>query len=172
MYRYRLQDLVEVTGFLEQAPCLRFVGKEDQICDLRGEKLSEGFAADAIAEALAGAAVNSPFTLLAPIRESQTPGYALVIEALEAESAARLASTLESALGRNPHYAHCVRVGQLAPVRVVSVPPNAYERYAARLVAQGTRFGDIKPSALRREDGWVDVLRGGTAADRGAVSPR
>src|SRR5262249_35205246 len=43
LYRYRLGDIVEVTGFVRTCPLLHFIGKEDRIVDLRGEKLNEAF---------------------------------------------------------------------------------------------------------------------------------
>ena len=41
LYRYELRDEVEVVGFANRCPLLRFLGKSDCIGDLVGEKLSE-----------------------------------------------------------------------------------------------------------------------------------
>ena len=41
LYRYHLYDEVTVTGFINQCPLLRFVGKSDRVSDLVGEKLNE-----------------------------------------------------------------------------------------------------------------------------------
>jgi hypothetical protein len=40
------------------------------------------------------------------------------------------------------------------------VPPNAYRRFAERLVAEGQRLGDVKPTPLSPRDGWRTVLGG------------
>ena len=61
------------------------------------------------------------------------------------ELAAELGSRLERALRENPHYALARRLGQLAPVRVVSVTPDAAHNELRR--APG-RLGDIKPRTL------------------------
>lgn len=41
LYRYRLHDEIEVTGFYNRCPLVRFVGRADHVSDLAGEKLSE-----------------------------------------------------------------------------------------------------------------------------------
>jgi len=41
LYRYNLNDLVEVTGFYEQTPMVRFVQKVNGIISMSGEKLNE-----------------------------------------------------------------------------------------------------------------------------------
>ncbi|HEY0385561.1 MAG TPA: GH3 auxin-responsive promoter family protein [Pyrinomonadaceae bacterium] len=39
LYRYRIQDIVEVTGFRRQAPLVAFVRKEGEMANITGEKL-------------------------------------------------------------------------------------------------------------------------------------
>ncbi len=156
LYRYRLQDRVEVSGFLEGAPCLRFLGKEDRISDLFGEKLSEGFVAEAIGRVLAGLGVRPRFAMLAPETEGGAGRYVLFLQADTVP--ADLPPALEAALRENPHYDYCVRLGQLAPVRVVQVGDGACERYVEHLVAHGQRLGTIKPSPLSALPGWSEVL--------------
>ena len=41
LYRYRLNDCVEILGFVNECPLLRFVGRKDKVVDLFGEKLNE-----------------------------------------------------------------------------------------------------------------------------------
>lgn len=156
LYRYRLHDLVEVTGFLGEAPCLRFLGKEDHLSDLYGEKLSEGFAADVLERILARRGVRPRFAMLAPDTSGETTRYVLWIEAERLPNG--LAESLESALSENPHYEHCVRLGQLARAAVRRTPPDAFGLYAGRLVATGRRLGDVKPSALNPRTDWAEVF--------------
>lgn len=47
-YRYQLHDLVEVVDHMEQAPCLQFLGKTDQVSDWFGEKPNEHFVAETL----------------------------------------------------------------------------------------------------------------------------
>ena len=45
LYRYKLCDRVIVDDFVHETPSLRFLGKDDRVSDLFGEKLSDGFVA-------------------------------------------------------------------------------------------------------------------------------
>lgn len=48
LWRYRLGDLVEVEGFVDATPALRFLGRAGNVCDLRGEKIDEPFVASVL----------------------------------------------------------------------------------------------------------------------------
>ena len=48
LWRYRLRDSVRVTGFIGQTPALQFLGRNGNVSDLFGEKLSEAFVTQAI----------------------------------------------------------------------------------------------------------------------------
>lgn len=157
LYRYRLQDRIEVTGFLEEAPCLRFLGKEDKVADLFGEKLSEGFVAAALARVFDGFALRPRFAMLSPEKGRGAARYVLHLEAPVALPAG-LAGALEAALRQNPNYDYCIRLGQLGPVQVRAAGDGAYERYVGRLVARGQRLGAIKPSPLSALDEWSGFL--------------
>ena len=143
LYRYRLQDRVRVTGFVMRTPSLRFVGKEDSVSDLYGEKLSEGFVARCLRDVLDAAGMVPAFSMLAPA-DSHYVWY------LDSDrDAADLDRALEQRLLENPSYRYCRDLGQLGPVTVVSLP-QGYRRYVDSCVARGQRAGDVKPRALDR----------------------
>jgi hypothetical protein len=150
LYRYRLHDRVEVTRFLETAPCLRFLGKEDHVSDRFGEKLSEGFVAGVLARLLSPGDVA--FAMLSAEENASGTRYVLWVEGVTPPDG--LAGALERELAANPHYAYCRRIGQLGRAAVQPVGRGAYERYAERLRARGQRLGDVKASALSTLSGW------------------
>jgi hypothetical protein len=153
LYRYQLRDRVRVQGFLEATPCIRFIGKEDSVCDLRGEKLSEGLVAGILSRVLPTLAPKTSFALLAPDADGNAARYVLYISSPD-PPAPRLAEAVEAELSANPQYAHCVRLGQLAPVTIERVDATAAARYLRRLSEQGQRLGNIKPAALSPLTGW------------------
>ena len=157
LYRYRLRDRVRVTGFVERTPSLRFLGKEDRVSDLYGEKLSEGFVAGVVDRITATLPSRPRFAMLAPERVGSRHGYVLYLETPDAPTSA-IEAELQEELAANPHYAHCVGLSQLQPARIRPVPPGAYARYTDRLVANGTRLGDVKPTPLSTQEGWDEVL--------------
>jgi hypothetical protein len=157
LYRYRLQDRVEVTGHFHQVPCLRFLGKEDHISDLFGEKLSEGFVGSALRRLLTATGLTPRFAMLAPETRGGNARYILFIEA-SGEVSADLARVLDGLLRENPHYDACRGIGQLAPLELHRVGGEASERYASRLLGRGRKLGEIKPQALDAHPGWSSVF--------------
>jgi hypothetical protein len=166
LYRYRLDDRVEVDGFVERTPSLRFLGKEDHVSDLCGEKLNETFVAHALARVFAAAGLSPRYAFVAPERAPVPPRYVLYVDA-DGELPSALAAAVDDGLAENPQYRWCRALGQLGPVRVVRAP-TMYARYAARCRAAGQRFGDIKPLALSTRDGWREVFEQPTS---GVVNP-
>jgi hypothetical protein len=67
LYRYRLKDLVTVTGSVGKTPTLRYVAKEN-VVDLCGEKLQANHVQRAAAAAFAESDIYPSFVLLAPVR--------------------------------------------------------------------------------------------------------
>ena len=157
LYRYRLQDRVRVTGFLGQAPCLRFVGKTDRISDLFGEKLSEGFVAGVLDRVARHLGEKPKFALLAPETGGGQPRYVLFLETPSGPPDG-LAAALEDGLRENPGYEYCVRLGQLSTSEVACVQKGACERYLDHLGSHGQRLGSVKPSVLSPFTGWRAVL--------------
>jgi hypothetical protein len=166
LYRYRLEDRVRVNGFVEGTPSLEFLGKEDHVSDLCGEKLNETFVAGAVAEVCAQLRVTARFALLAPDLAESPPGYTLYIET-DAAPPAALRTLLDDALARNPHYRYCRTLRQIAPVRLFHATDSMFPAYVERCRALGQRVGDIKPLALSAREGWSRVFQGMYHADEG-----
>lgn len=145
LWRYRLGDRVVVTGRVGQTPTLRFLGREDKVVDLRGEKLSDAF----VASVLTRLCPEARFRLLAP-EGDDPPRYTLFVEGDDAPAAA----DLDAALAENPHYGWCRRLGQLGPAEVARIGPGGPEAWVQEATARGQRLGDIKPAALTASKGW------------------
>jgi hypothetical protein len=157
LWRYRMRDQIQVTGFFGKTPSLRFIGRNDNVSDLFGEKLSEAFVAKVIHEIMVGIDEKPRFVLLAPDEDVAGCRYTLYIEGAVPSN---LAEAIDRALHRNPNYAHCRDLGQLQPVRVFSIVERGYEIFAGRLVREGKRLGDIKPISLCNSTGWSETFSG------------
>lgn len=152
LWRYRLGDEVQVDGFLDQTPSLRFLGRGSKISDLCGEKLHEAFVSRAIAAACAACALAPAFAMLAPETvPGATPHYTFFAEG---ETPPALASRLEEELSKNPHYRHCRALGQLGVLRLCSLSPGAYETFSRVSAATHRRLGEIKPESLSTRTDW------------------
>lgn len=151
LYRYLTGDLVEVTGHMDRAPRLRFVGRTGRSVDLVGEKLSE----PQVIKALAGAR-----GFLVP--QTKPSGYLLCVENLGPQTEGdALAARTEAALSDNPYYAQACRLGQLSPLALRRLPggftANLGRQWAAR---HGLRDGDVKLPALFQPGEVDDLLPG------------
>jgi len=157
LWRYRLRDSVRVTGSIGRTPTLQFLGRNGNVSDLFGEKLSEAFVAETIQQTLASSDTPLNFVLLAPDKDASGCRYTLYIEG---KPLGHLAESLDCALRRNPHYAYCRDLGQLRPVRLFAIAERGYETYAKRQTTQGARLGDIKPTSFSQTFGWSNVFTG------------
>ena len=155
LYRYRLQDRVKVEGYLDATPCLRFLAKEDRVSDRAGEKLAEGHVASVLERLLSASDLGVRFAMLAP----DDGGYTLYLESRRPPRP-DLAVRLEASLAENPHYRHCVELGQLAPLRLFRVIRDAHHVYVEHRRCSGQRLGDVKPTALSPEGGWSGRFEG------------
>jgi hypothetical protein len=161
LWRYRLHDLVRVSGFCARTPCLEFLGRDDAVVDLVGEKLHEQHAAAALSAATSATGIQPEFALLAPEVRSRGCYYLLFVEipgVSAATEAARFAAAVEAELLHSYHYAHARRLRQLGAVQACCVGGNALATYRAALVAAGIKAGNVKLPALRGESFWPDVF--------------
>ena len=155
LWRYRLGDQVRVLGFAKRTPLLEFVGKEDCVSDLRGEKLNALFVANTLVEFECCRIAS--FAMLAP-SAARTPHYTLFLESSDCQS--DLALRLDQRLQANPHYAYCRRIGQLGELRIFRINRDARDSYVNHCAALGQRAGSVKMTALDRRFGWEHVFRG------------
>ncbi|HEX2059873.1 MAG TPA: GH3 auxin-responsive promoter family protein, partial [Thermoanaerobaculia bacterium] len=143
--RYDTEDVVEVTGFLKQAPVLKFIGRAHHVSDHFGEKLHEIFVRERLERALRD--VPHAFAMLA------CDGNAYV---LYLESGAEIdAAALDTSLRDSHHYDLARRLGQLAPLRVMRVHDAAATYLRVRSARQ--TLGDIKIPALDRGPSLIAV---------------
>jgi hypothetical protein len=162
LYRYQLRDEVEVVGFEQHCPLLRFMGKADRTSDLVGEKLGEPHVRAVLDRVFAAHGLTPRFALLVPV-EGRPACYCLYVQAPGRSMYPHTLSTaLQAGLEENPHYAYAVRLGQLGPVEVQFLDPEgvpAWSLYEQRCLARGQKAGAIKPAALDAWLGWPEVFQ-------------
>src|SRR5581483_9989638 len=162
LYRYQLNDVIEVVGRFRDCPLIRFVGRAANVSDWFGEKLNEIHVSRVLEDALKACAVRPTFALLACELALPLPAYTLFIEShnLSDETQGTLGRHIEAGLVENYHYRYCRRLGQLDEVRVFRVEGGAIPAYLTACQSRGQRAGDVKPVALDRLDGWAQIFRG------------
>ena len=159
LYRYRLEDRVQVNGFVDKTPSLTFLGKEDHVSDLCGEKLNEAFVGGELRTAWTQLGLFPRFALVAPDLSQSPARYTLYLE-MDAEPPLELGRFVDERLACNPHYRYCRTLGQLAPLRLFRASSPMFRLYVERCRELGQRVGDTKPLALSTYAGWSAVFPG------------
>jgi hypothetical protein len=170
LYRYRSGDVVEVVGFENQCPILRFFGRSDGVCDRVGEKLSEAEVRRALETAFAAHNLAPQFAMVVPVETPQR-SYRLYLQGRNGElTAAKLAAVrtgVEALLAKNPYYDHAVRFGQLGRLEVRGLSSSgapAWQIYERECLKRGQKLGDIKPLVLHGGSGWAECFEPLTGA--------
>jgi len=153
LYRYDMNDIVEVTGRYGATPLIRFVQKGKGVVSFTGEKLYEVQVIAAVDQALA--ALRGRYHFIAAVAElvdGTTPRLVFLIEfddPVAQHDGQGLVDRLDTAVGdHNSEYeAKRASLRYGAPVIRV-VRPGEYDRYRRRMVESG-----------QRADGQFKVLR-------------
>lgn len=164
LYRYRLGDRVQVESFMSKTPRLRFLGRDNKVSDLTGEKLHETFVRKAVEEACRMFAVELEFFFVAPETSRGNRRYVLFACAKSKCDSERLAQTVEERLQESLHYRYSRETGQLGQLDLVLVTPAAKHLYVQRR-AGGGGGGGVKWNSLETETGWIETLRDATATE-------
>ncbi len=161
LYRYFINDIVEVTGFYRATPLLRFLQKGRGVTNLTGEKLHETHVVESLQSVTERHGIKPRFMLM--VAQHQPAGYTLY---LEPEGAGDMDSTvvrgdIEQHLNTvNIEYGQKRDSGRLAALRVCIVGHGTGEAFKASRIAAGQKEAQYKPPLLiYRDDLEFDIER-------------
>ncbi len=157
LYRYNLEDKIEVMGYDQQIPLIRFIEKSNNISDLFGEKISEGFISMIINQFFNENNIESDFYMVAPEKINSDYRYILFINTLvnKEDSLDKLNRKLDDLLRKNYHYDYCRELDQLKSANIQYVQKNTMENIIKSKNRDGVKLGDLKPQILSKELGWM-----------------
>lgn len=148
LYRYDLEDLVQVTGWLGPLPRLRFLRKAGRMLNSMGEKVTEDQVAEAGAGAFAGA-IGISVTL----RMAEVPNLAVAVEG------AGDVREFDALLQRlNIEYESRRSGGRIGPPTLHVVPPGTFAAWRARKVAAGAPEAQVKDPLVLPEAEWKQLI--------------
>jgi hypothetical protein len=153
LYRYEMNDIVEVAGHDRQTPRIRFVQKGKGVVSFTGEKLYEVQVIAAVDQALA--ALRGRYNFIAAVAElvdATNPRLVFLIEfddPIAEHDGSALVDRLDAALGEeNDEYLTKRRSLRYGPPVIRVVRSGEFDRYRRRMVESG-----------QRADGQFKVLR-------------
>jgi hypothetical protein len=153
LYRYEMNDIVEVTGHDHATPLIRFVQKGKGVVSFTGEKLYEVQVIAAVEQALA--ALRGRYHFIAAVAElvdSTSPRLVFLIEFADPiadHDGSALVDHLDAALGEeNDEYRTKRKSLRYGPPIIRMVRSGEFDRYRRRMVETG-----------QRADGQFKILR-------------
>ncbi|MDG1481645.1 MAG: GH3 auxin-responsive promoter family protein [Myxococcota bacterium] len=142
LYRYDLQDIIEVVGFCENTPVIRFVSKAGRFLNALGEKVSEEQISLAVRDAALSLGV-APVGFTARLIMGDIPRLALAVEGVSDPVA--FAAAFDDHLRRhNIEYDSKRGSARLAFPRGEVLPAGTYLRFRQQRVAAGAPEGQVK----------------------------
>lgn len=158
LYRYDMNDIVEVTGTFGRTPCLAFVQKGRGVTNVTGEKLHESQVLEAVVAAGRGRVPGGGFFLM--LADTPTATYRLYVEGpFRRGELAQLARSVDEALARlNLEYRSKRGSGRLQPVVARELRAGTGQAYRSHCVGNGQRDAQFKVMPLQRaEDCTFDL---------------
>jgi len=149
LYRYFINDVVRVTGFLHATPLLKFAQKGKGVTSITGEKLYEAQVLQAVRETMARMGRAARFVIMLADEDARRyrlyvepdPGPALDVDDLAAATDRRLAQL-------NVEYQAKRESERLGPIEARWLAAETGEAYKRHCVRQGQREGQFKMVSL------------------------
>jgi hypothetical protein len=156
LYRYHINDVVEVTGHYGDCPALAFVRKGQGVTSITGEKVSEGQMISAVRQVMQSHGIPPAFFIA--LADAHSVAYRLYYEANApgaVDRAAEIAAEIDAVLCKtNIEYAAKRLSGRLSPPSLEFLRPGSGEAVKAAVVASGQREAQVKPPALADAAQW------------------
>lgn len=150
IYRYNINDLMEVTGFVEKTPLIRFVRKGLGVSSITGEKLTEEQVLAATNQSVQLANLEGVVHFTVEVRLSSPPHYVCYVEMSEGKNIkqdklAEFERIFDQCLiAQNSEYKD-KRLGQrLEHPRLELLRPGTYTRLRQQRVREGAPEAQVK----------------------------
>ncbi len=145
LYRYDINDLIEVTGWFNNTPTIRFVQKGKGVTNLTGEKLYEEQLVRAMTEVMVANNFHSRFFIMLACPDNLQ--YTLYIED---DEQAFVAEEIEQNISNlNIEFEAKRSSERLKPIKITFLKSGAGEAYKESCIENGQREGQFKMSYLQ-----------------------
>jgi len=154
LYRYNMNDIIEVDGFFHKTPKMRFVQKGKGVTNITGEKLYESQIISSLRAAEKELGLDSSFYMM--LADVDAGGYRLVYEPrpdrllLAQQKRQEVTDIMERELcGLNMEYATKRKSGRLKEAEFMILRPGTFEEYKQFCLRMGQRESQFKIIALQ-----------------------
>jgi len=151
LYRYFINDLIEVFGRYRNTPTIRFAQKGKGVTNLTGEKLYESHIIQAVQ--VAAVRLNIELDSFMMLADRKSRSYALYIETRSLPDLVQFATVFNDALGdANVEYTAKLKSGRLQASSVRHVNTGTFAKFKHAAISAGQREGQFKTIKLRYAD--------------------
>lgn len=156
LYRYRMHDVIEVVGFHNKTPLIKFKNRAGYAANIRGEKTSEAAVRHAVSETerLLGLSVYD--YSIYPDTDANPSTYCLFLELItrpEGLKNSEIRDALEKQLMlANRRLEYHLGEGYLAPIRLITLQKDTYMLYRDVMVMKGVSGSQLKPINVIRNE--------------------
>ena len=148
-YRYRIGDVVMVSGYYNEAPLLEFAYRKSQMLSIAGEKTNEEAVRWSLGKFIEDTGVNILDYSVYADTDTEPGHYVVLMEPdhiIPEEDIPRLRDALDDRLMQaNPSYGAKVRTGVLKPMEIVFVQQDTYQLYRELMIVKGVSANQLKP---------------------------
>ncbi|GHV95917.1 hypothetical protein AGMMS50293_22370 [Spirochaetia bacterium] len=155
LYRYNMNDLLEVTGSYNEFPTIKFIQKVNGTINLTGEKLHERQFIEAVHEVEKKTGKIAPFFV--GFADPQKSNYKFYFEFADQDisvtEAQEFTSYLDSCLqDYNPEYREKRSSNRVKEPETALLVPQSFEKFKARCIDLGYRDGQFKLNLLMQDE--------------------
>jgi hypothetical protein len=148
LYRYFINDIIEVTGFCHNTPTITFMQKGKGVTNLTGEKLYESQVIVAVQEAVREQDIDPEFFMM--LADQQNFSYRLYIESTDGFDLPSFTEELNANLGKlNIEYESKAQSGRIKFADVKRLKSGTFEVYKSSCIQAGQREGQFKVVKLQ-----------------------
>ena len=156
LYRYRMHDVVRVTGFQDRTPLIQFETRAGFAANIRGEKTSEPAVQRMIEETEKALGIEVTDYSLYADTDATPPGYVVLMELRSRPSGVSDADIRrclkEKLMEANEDIIQDFEGGYLADPRLVVLQPETYLLYRDLMIHRGTSAAQLKPVHVIRNE--------------------
>ena len=155
LYRYNMHDLLEITGFHNQFPTVKFIQKVNGTISLTGEKLHERQFIEAVHEVEKKTGKIAPFFV--GFANPEKSNYKFYFEFADQDISVSEAEEFTAYLDRclqdyNLEYKEKRSSNRLKAPDTALLGPESFERFKANCIDRGYRDGQFKLNLLMQDE--------------------
>ncbi len=148
LYRYFINDIIEVTGHYHNTPTIAFIQKGKGVTNLTGEKLYESQIISAVCETANAENILPEFFIM--LADQDNFSYQLYIETKDKFNIRGFTEKLNTHLGRlNIEYQSKVQSNRITLASVKRLKAGTFEIYKLSCIQTGQREGQFKMIKLQ-----------------------